>query len=411
MLKKFSCLKNLRITTTTTTTTTSKKRFSTVSSKYLLKNTNINIDSYDIETDDGYILKQFRLVNRDFEGQKLKKCVHLQHGFLECSDSWLISGDDESLGIYLSNRGYDVWLGNCRGNKYSIKHKNSEIRRRDYWDFTFQEMAEYDLPAIMDFMVKEIEEGSLLNTSEKPINYVGFSQGTTQMFASLGDPKTSSKIQKYLDKFVALAPIISLRSQRAKILSNVSKMPGTEQLYKKFGSFPVLIPLLKDNSRLLAVQEKFAKKIPEFIITPFLLSEDKPEVNNTSNVAKYAGYCPAGSSYKSVLHWKQMMMSKKSDHPFKKFDYRDKKLNLERYGVFEPPRYDLGLLEVDLSLFYGEDDRFTDIEDKKILLKELERVGVDYQIKEFPDCGHMTFILGRNESQRMFVEIEQELER
>jgi predicted alpha/beta hydrolase len=45
----------------------------------------------------------------------------------------------------LANQGYDVWVGNSRGNAYSSPLINTKIKA--FWDFSFDEMAKYDLPA------------------------------------------------------------------------------------------------------------------------------------------------------------------------------------------------------------------------------------------------------------------------
>jgi gastric triacylglycerol lipase len=68
--------------------------------------------------------------------------------------------------------GYDVWLGNTRGNKYSRKNVkwNPDFNREQFWDFDMTTMGTYDLPAELDFVSQY--------TGFEKIAYIGHSQGT-----------------------------------------------------------------------------------------------------------------------------------------------------------------------------------------------------------------------------------------
>lgn len=74
------------------------------------------------------------------------------HGLLDCSDTFIINDEDKSLAFVLANRGYDVWLGNNRGNKHSKAHTQYSNKDKIFWDFTFEEMAIYDLPAAFQYI-------------------------------------------------------------------------------------------------------------------------------------------------------------------------------------------------------------------------------------------------------------------
>jgi len=57
---------------------------------------------------------------------------------------------DKAPAFILAKAGYDVWLGNSRGNKYSQQHTNYKVMNKKhniFWQFTWQEMGEYDAPA------------------------------------------------------------------------------------------------------------------------------------------------------------------------------------------------------------------------------------------------------------------------
>ena len=84
---------------------------------------------------------------------------------------------NNSLCFDFADRGYDVWLTNNRGNKYGKSHRYMDEEDDKFWDFSFQEMGEYDVKANVEFICKL--------TGQEKINYFGHSQGTAQMFACM----------------------------------------------------------------------------------------------------------------------------------------------------------------------------------------------------------------------------------
>ena len=53
---------------------------------------------------------------------KGSKPVLLQHGIEDSSDSWVMNSADKAPAFLLAKNGFDVWLANSRGNKFSKKH-------------------------------------------------------------------------------------------------------------------------------------------------------------------------------------------------------------------------------------------------------------------------------------------------
>lgn len=88
-------------------------------------------------------------------GGSLGRCtgrqpVLLLHGLMHSSEVWVVNGRSGSVGFALADAGFDVWLGNNRGNRYSSKHQSKHVRSDEYWDFSVDDMARYDVPAMVD---------------------------------------------------------------------------------------------------------------------------------------------------------------------------------------------------------------------------------------------------------------------
>lgn len=99
----------------------------------------------------------------------------MQHGLEGDASNWIINSPELAPAFNLAKAGYDVWLGNNRGNRYSLSHAtlNSSDPADEvaYWSFDFEEMGLYDLPAEIDYI--------LSITGQKQLSYVGHSEGTT----------------------------------------------------------------------------------------------------------------------------------------------------------------------------------------------------------------------------------------
>lgn len=101
----------------------------------------------------------------------------------------------------LADNGYDVWLGNSRGNDHCLNHRTLSVESKEFWDFSFHEIGFFDLPAMIDFVLNR--------TSSEKLFYVGHSQGTTSVGVLLATrPEYNGKIiQAHL-----LAPAIIMKN-------------------------------------------------------------------------------------------------------------------------------------------------------------------------------------------------------
>jgi hypothetical protein len=74
--------------------------------------------------------------------------VLLQHGLGTNMMQWIMHYPDKAHAWVLANMGYDVWMGNNRGTYFSLGHDKYDHKKdRAYWDFSWEQMGLYDVPA------------------------------------------------------------------------------------------------------------------------------------------------------------------------------------------------------------------------------------------------------------------------
>lgn len=93
------------------------------------------------------------------------------HGLLDSSDCWISNGWKKGPAYIALREGYDVWLGNSRGNKYSRRHVSLKPSHKEFWNYSWEELGLYDIPAFTDYIL-EI-------TGHPKLAFIGHSMGTT----------------------------------------------------------------------------------------------------------------------------------------------------------------------------------------------------------------------------------------
>jgi pimeloyl-ACP methyl ester carboxylesterase len=92
-----------------------------------------------------------------------KASVMFFHGVIDSSDAWICNTVENSHAFFLADKGYDVWLPNARGNKYSRGHiKYNADYDSEYWNqVTVTKIAEFDLPSFIKFIKNETKVDKL----------------------------------------------------------------------------------------------------------------------------------------------------------------------------------------------------------------------------------------------------------
>ncbi|KAJ2864365.1 cholesterol esterase [Coemansia aciculifera] len=157
-------------------------------------------------------------------GGRVKPVVLFWHGFMLSSECFVCHPDwINILPFRLAEAGYDVWLGNSRGNKYSYKHMRYAPDDRRFWDFSIDEIANIDVPTTVSYILKE--------TGASSLTYIGFSQGSAQMLMALSRNK---ELNSQVEHFIALAPASTPRGFHNSIVDYFIKATP-HMLYLLFG--------------------------------------------------------------------------------------------------------------------------------------------------------------------------------
>lgn len=191
----------------------------------LIRSKGYPAEEHDVVTKDGYILSIQRIRGK-IDTTQPKPVVFLQHGLLDASSTWVVNYPSQSLGFILADNGFDVWLGNVRGNTYGLHHVKYNTNQNEFWDFSFDEFASYDIPAMISYILDV--------TQQENLYYIGHSQGTMVAFARLSsDQELASKIKLFL----ALGPVATVGNlvSPIKYLADLGTLSNQEIWYTLFG--------------------------------------------------------------------------------------------------------------------------------------------------------------------------------
>ena len=336
-------------------------------------------ETHYVKTDDGYTLSLFRIPGgKNSENGSLLPPVLLQHGVFDSSDGWVCNGEDHSIAFVLANHNFDVWLSNSRGNKYCQTHEKYDIKSYEFWQFSFNELGLYDVPAVIKY-IREI------NKSGEKIIYFGHSQGTSLMFSGLAQKFDFYK--ENLKLFVALAPVAKLSNLGSSLLSLLSKI-SAHKLLKKAKVYE-MCPNSKSSKKLMNFMEKHANGLTNFFLG-LISDSDSKECNDQNSLSVYLNHYPCGCSLKCLMHFVQIIKAKK----FIYYNYR-KEANFHIYHQKEPPEYDLNIIkDFPIMLIAGEKDKLASPNDVSWLNEVLKQNVIYFNI--VPNLGHISFMCAKD---------------
>ncbi|KAH6929211.1 hypothetical protein HPB50_024427 [Hyalomma asiaticum] len=357
------------------------------------------LETHDVTTEDGYILEMHRIPHG-----RVGSCAHpsvsndrwcggrgpvfAMTGLLADSASLVLDFPEQSLGFVLADNGYDVWLGNTRGNTFGRRHETLDVGSWQFWNFSFHEHAVYDVPAQIDYVLR--------NTGQRQLLYIGLSQGTLSFFTMLSErPEYNDKVKA----FAGLAPFNKLAHIRVRTTRQVNctshlmsfASPYSQRLAQALGAYQMLPKDFQFMGLLRLLCGRVAKPVCTFLGDR--LNNLGSRYINLTRIITYLCHIPAGTSTKNIIHFGQLVGSKRPQ----KFDYGASK-NQQR----KPPEYDISRVTTDVGIFWSKGDQFVTPREVDELLYALGSRVKRQEYIDDPFYTHLHFFIGLASRKSLF---------
>ena len=343
--------------------------------KSYIANLNLNLEEIHVVTEDRYINTIWCLTSKD-EFNRNGKSIIIQHGLLDSAFTFLIL-EEKSIAKLLCDEGYKVYLSNTRGNQFSKSHLDYDNSLNSkYWEFSFDEMAQYDLPAIIN-LIKQRD-------GVEKIDYLGHSQGTLIFFlAYMNNPDF---MEQNINKFIAVGTVPNVNNAQHFILplATISKITNLIPV-KNFLTFStelgkVLVPFCMSKAKILC---------HTILKLCFGGLEDTRRVDYDRLGKNIFMHMPGGTSLQNIKHFLQSYEKKKMI----KYDFGIIE-NIEHYGKINPPKYDLNKMKnykIKSFITISDSDPFCNPEDTLEFLLKIEDQSV-IEILSLKDYNHIDYL-------------------
>ncbi|WJX82732.1 hypothetical protein P8452_65454 [Trifolium repens] len=329
-------------------------------------------EEHTVTTEDGYILSIQRLPAGRSGAKATKPPILIQHGLFCDANVFLLNSPDESLAFILADSGFDVWLVNGRGTRYSTMHTSLTFNDADYWDWTWDDLASYDLPTSVQYVYD--------HTGQK-MHLAAHSQGSLIALASF----SQGKLLNIVRSDVLLSPIAHMDQ-----ISPVGTKLAASYFLAEEVYWLGLRKFLPNGDIGLGFFNRVCIVVQFDCLNLFSLFTGPNCCINSSRIDYYLQYEPQLVSTKSLIHFSQMIRTGN----IAKYDYGAG--NQQHYGQPFPPTYDLTNIPNDFPIFigYGGAD---------MLSSELKNHDPNKLVQVFvQNYAHADFIVGINAKQDVY---------
>ena len=169
---------------------------------------------------------------------------------------------------------------------------------KEYWNFDWEEMGMYDVPAAIDFILTKA-------TNFKQVAYIGHSQGTTQLLAA-----ATLKPDYFKEKIsiaALMSPVASMHNNQIKLYDLLGMKLNRIFLKTQIDLFHTwnILPFDYTRSGVLGTLcGLFDGALCDMIIK-YVLNYD-PNIDNQERYSVIASNMPAGNGWRNLAHYAQL---------------------------------------------------------------------------------------------------------
>ncbi|KAL3266879.1 hypothetical protein HHI36_011030 [Cryptolaemus montrouzieri] len=354
-------------------------------------------ENHVVQTTDGYLLGLHRVPYgvQNTSTDPNKPVALVVHGMMSQSTDFVNNEPENSLGLLLADRGYDVWLLNCRGNTHSKRHVTLDPKKNKtkFWDFSWHEMGIYDVPETINYILNQ--------TKQEKLFYIGHSQGTTAFFVMASMmPEYNQKIRH----MTAFGPAAFMSHNEdikyrtiARFQKEVELLALTLDIHQFMSHTPIPLYLVKHYC--LEGMETYDLCVGIY----YLLAGYSPTELNMTLLPVHVSNSPSGFSVKEGFHYLQGFTN---GGYFRQYDYGSI-VNRIKYGSPTPPEYNLTNIVCPVSLHYARKDQCVDFQDVEILLGKLPNAKGRIVPSEY--FSHLDFLWGNHVRSELYDYVLEEI--
>ncbi|XP_026806196.1 gastric triacylglycerol lipase-like [Rhopalosiphum maidis] len=334
---------------------------------------------YEYQTEDHFMLGMERIPYSKYGNKTIGKPVILLSGMFATSIVYV--SHNKSLGYLLSDAGFDVWLFNYRvtGMSKKIKDPRTGIVPKLSslnWDYSFHELAIYDLPAAIDLVISV--------TGYSKVDVGGVSLGGTIPLITLSEkPEYNKKVRN----MILMAPASRMGSSY-KGAPYYFVRTAIRQFLKTDFKFRYIS--LNNDPDNIAVGQLCRIKMFGFIcIQSMNIIQGMYNPLHVEPVIDVFTTYPQPTSLKTVKHYFQLLLSGR----FTNYDYGPIG-NMRHYHSKQVPEYDIKKITAPAIILYSKRDNLVPPQDIKWLLNNLPNIKSTLYIDKIP-FSHQSFAMDK----------------